>query len=100
MKVPQLEPKYLEELRGIVHSNVDTRRWKPVIFGSRATGQARKTSDIDIGLIGPEKLPDEVHAKLWDELDKSDIPYVMEIVDVSQTKPEFREIALKKVVDL
>ncbi len=96
----QLEPQYLDELRNIIYSTVDTQRWKPLVFGSRATGKARKTSDIDIALLGNSKVSDEVMLGLWNKLDDSSIPYVVEVVDISQVTPEFRKVALKKVANL
>ncbi len=89
----QLEECYLEELVRIVSQFVDTDVWKPVIFGSRASGRAREFSDIDLGFIGSEKLPGKVEAQLWAALDDSDIPYVVDIVDMSLASQDFLALA-------
>lgn len=92
----RLEQKYLERLRQIVAENVDTRQWRPVIFDSRITGKAQRFSDIDLGFIGTKPLPLDVESKHWDVLDDSDVPYVVDIVDFSQTEKGFRKVAEKK----
>ena len=96
----QLEDCYLEELRRIVVRYVDTDEWRPVIFGSRANGTARKFSDIDIGFIGTKPLPFSVKSRLWNALDDSDIPYVVDIVDLSVATAEFRRIVEQSKVYL
>ncbi len=84
-----IEEKYLNELREIVMANVDTSKWQPVVFGSRVKGTSRKFSDIDLGFKGSVPMPISVVAKLWNALDDSDIPYVVDIVDLSLVSMEF-----------
>jgi type I restriction enzyme S subunit len=92
----QLEPAYLRELHDILYRNIDTSRWKPIVFGSRVTGKARQTSDIDIGIIGNERLPIAIRQQLGEALDNSDIPYVVEVVDFKDTTAKFQEVALQE----
>ena len=96
----QLEQKYLEELNLIVRAHVDTRTWRPVIFGSRARGTAQRFSDVDLGFIGSQPLPWKVKTALWEALDDSNIPYVVDIVDLQSASPELRELAEKEMVQL
>jgi uncharacterized protein len=96
----QLEPKYLDELTSIVRKHVDARTWQPVIFGSRARGTAQKFSDVDLGFVGPQPLPVHIKTALWEALDDSDIPYVVDIVDLQSASAEFRELAEKEMVPL
>ncbi len=96
----QLEDYYLEELRRIVARYVDIDEWHPVIFGSRANGTAHKFSDIDIGFIGTKPLPFSVRSRLWNALDDSNIPYMVDIVDLSAATTEFRNTVEQSKVDL
>jgi len=89
----QLEQPYLEMLKTIVNKQVDTAQSRPVIFGSRATGRAHKFSDIDLGFVGPKPLPRNIQTQLWLALDESDIPYVVDIVDLSVAQADFKEVA-------
>jgi predicted nucleotidyltransferase len=96
----RLEEPYLSMLRRIVGEQIDTNRWQPVIFGSRAQGRGHRFSDIDLGFIGKEPLPTALQTRLWDALDESDIPYVVDIVDLSSAQPEFKQVAEQAVVRL
>ncbi|HEY1835298.1 MAG TPA: nucleotidyltransferase domain-containing protein [Candidatus Saccharimonadales bacterium] len=96
----QLEQKYLNELLTIVRAHVDVRTWRPVIFGSRARGTAQRFSDVDLGFVGSQPLPQKMKTELWEALDDSDIPYVIDIVDLSSVSPELRELAGKEMVQL
>lgn len=52
-----------------------------IIFGSRAKGNYRKGSDVDLAIVGPCLTPDVVvrlHALLEDE---GPLPYYFDIVD-------------------
>jgi len=96
----QLEKPYLKALKAIVAEQVDTNTWQPVIFGSRGSGRAQKFSDIDLGFIGDKPLPAKVEVGLWEALDDSDIPYVVDIVDLSAVQPEFRALAEQTMVEI
>jgi uncharacterized protein len=96
----QLEEPHLKALRTIVAEQVDTATWQPVVFGSRASGRAQQFSDIDLGFIGPVPLPERIQAQLWDALDESDIPYVVDIVDLTTAGAEFRQVAEQAMVRL
>ncbi|MGH7195716.1 MAG: nucleotidyltransferase domain-containing protein [Candidatus Saccharimonadales bacterium] len=96
----QLETNYLNDLRRIVEGCVDTSVWRPVIFGSRASGKARKFSDIDLGFIGDKPLPQSTKMRLWEALDDSDIPYVVDIVDLANTQADFKAVATQHIENL
>jgi type I restriction enzyme S subunit len=61
-------------------------------FGSRARGQARPFSDLDLALLGPEPLSPETSATLADELSESDLPWKVDLVDLARTSDAFRRI--------
>ncbi|HVC36411.1 MAG TPA: nucleotidyltransferase domain-containing protein [Candidatus Dormibacteraeota bacterium] len=96
----QLEEPYLNMLRQIVAEQIDANRWQPVIFGSRAQGRAHRFSDIDLGFVGKDPLPLALRASLIDALDESNIPYVVDIVDLITTAPEFKQVAEQAMVKL
>ena len=54
---------------------------KAIIFGSRAMGNYRKGSDIDIAIIG-EKITDQIKTRVSSILNQElPIPYFIDIVD-------------------
>ncbi len=70
------------------------------IFGSHATGTARKWSDIDVGLSSPFPLKLNLLAHIDEELEDSDIPYKVDVVDFNRVSEEFKNIALQKTIPL
>ncbi len=49
-----------------------------LIYGSRAKGNFREGSDIDLTLVG-EKIPDEIQSRLFWEIDDLNTPYLFDI---------------------
>ncbi len=49
-----------------------------IIYGSRAKGNFREGSDIDITLVGP-LLSEPIKSKVWLDLDALDTPYLIDI---------------------
>lgn len=69
------------------------------IFGSRARGDYKKNSDIDIAIFGDIK--DEEEYKILNEFDLLDIPYTFDIIFVKKiNKEEFINSILKEGVVL
>ncbi len=56
---------------------------KAVIFGSRAKGNYRNGSDIDIALFGNE-LKMEVLSRLEQDIDDLSLPYTFDFVSITQ----------------
>lgn len=70
------------------------------VYGSRAAGNAQKWSDVDIGIKGGKEVPVRKLALIAEELEKSKIPYKVDVVDFSKTSTEFKELALKEIIKL
>ncbi|NCA11657.1 nucleotidyltransferase domain-containing protein, partial [bacterium] len=67
------EDRYLAAARRICLEMVP-ERYEVFLFGSRARGHCEHSSDIDIGIAGPEPLPGGV-SRLTDRLLDSDVPW-------------------------
>lgn len=59
------------------------------IFGSRAIGNYRDNSDIDLVLWGD--LTEELIAKIKDELEELPLPYSFDIKSYDELPPELKE---------
>lgn len=72
-----LKDRYYEELKALyfLFPNID----EIIIFGSRARGDYRENSDIDIALKG--NLTKIDIALIRDHLDESRIPYTTDVVE-------------------
>jgi len=74
-------------VRRILSSHVPDR---PVyIFGSRATGKARRRSDIDLAIGGKEPLTLHQRALLNMDFEESDLPVTVDILDLNAIETPF-----------
>ncbi len=88
--------KILEELRHIVFETLGKEGVMVYLFGSWARQQAARASDIDIAVEFRNSLPPGALAKLRERLEESNIPYRVDVVDLSKASPYFREQVLKE----
>jgi uncharacterized protein len=63
-------------------------------FGSRISGTAKPYSDLDLVVMGPEKLPRAVLYGLRDDFEECDLPYRIDLLDWNRLSPEFKKIIL------
>jgi predicted nucleotidyltransferase len=86
-------PKSFEEILSIIEdcSSID----EVIIYGSRAKGNFREGSDIDITLKG--NIIKEDLSKLWQKLDNSFIPYKFDISVYTALKSESLIEHIKRV---
>jgi predicted nucleotidyltransferase len=69
---------------------------KVLAFGSRVSGKNLKPfSDLDLAIIGNEKLPLDLLGKIKEEFSNSDLPFVVDIVDYNAVDKNFAEIIQK-----
>lgn len=65
-------------------------------FGSRVDGTARKYSDLDLVLVGPESLGRKrIHA-LCEELEESPLSFTVDVLDWCRISPEFRDVVSRR----
>lgn len=89
-----------KQIKDIVKRSLGGTSYKIFVFGSRATGENRQWSDIDLGILSKEKIPGHVMIKIEGEFENSQIPYKIDLIDFQTVSDQFRKIALKKVVYL
>ena len=69
------------------------------MFGSRATGKARRYSDLDLAIVGSGSLNLRTLGRLLMEFEESDLPFTVDVVDWNSASESFRkEIAKDWVV--
>jgi predicted nucleotidyltransferase len=86
----------LREAAAIARRVLGPQRVRMILFGSRARGGGRPTSDIDLALLGDGPLPPELLSRLRDAFEESNIPYAVDVVDLSQVTAAFREKVLRE----
>jgi predicted nucleotidyltransferase len=95
-----MKKEYLAKIKEILDQYMGNEPVEAFIFGSRATGKAKITSDFDIGIRYQKGCKsDEVKlSKLREAFEESTLPFDVDVVDIDETGKEFREEALKKVI--
>jgi predicted nucleotidyltransferase len=89
-----LPPRLLGALQGLAKAyrqqGVDL-----FIFGSFARGDARKTSDLDLGVIWRSERSERTFSRLYDDVQALPTIRKIDLVDFSQASPSFRRLAEK-----
>ena len=70
------------------------------VFGSRATWVTKDSSDLDLALEGDTDIPQRSLSALEMAFEDSDLPFVVDIVDVNRIGERFRQIVAKQRVPL
>jgi type I restriction enzyme S subunit len=67
-------------------------------FGSRATGQPKSYSDLDLAIMTARPLTLNQLTELTDAFADSDLPWKVDIVDWASTDERFRDIIRRQSV--
>jgi predicted nucleotidyltransferase len=88
----QLVLKILRE-----HLPPSAKTW---VFGSRATGRARRYSDLDLAIDAGRRLALDEIAILSEAFSDSDLPYKVDLVDWREIDDRWRQIIVAERVAL
>ena len=83
----------IQAANSIIRAHV-TPEYKTVLFGSHAQGNALPTSDIDIGIIGPDRVPFSVMTKILDKIEEIPTLRKIDIVDLRTVDIMFQKNVL------
>jgi predicted nucleotidyltransferase len=88
--------KALAEVRCIVRELLAGQEVAVYLFGSWARGEATPCSDIDLAVESRTPLPPGLLAQLRERLEESRVPYRIEVVDLREAGPAFRQRVLEE----
>jgi len=88
-----VEPKQLEVVKKILQKHIPN--YEVWIFGSRATGKAKKYSDLDLVIITESEINPLTMALLRESFSESGLPFKVDIIDWATTSETFRELIKK-----
>lgn len=66
------------------------------VFGSRVNGTAKKYSDLDLVIVGKEKIPTRKMNALREAFEDSDLPIRVDVLDWHAISSDFRVIIEKR----
>ncbi len=83
-----INPQDLEIVRAILrkYTPADAKIW---VFGSRANGTTKPSSDLDIALDYGRKMTKDESNNLYFAFEDSPLPYRVDCIDIKATNPEF-----------
>lgn len=90
----------LSQLKLIVKKHLNDSRYKAFVFGSRTLDTHRKFSDLDIGIMGPAKIPTSILIQIQNDLSDSNIPYLTDVVDFSSVSETFKNKTLSNIINI
>ena len=88
---------YLNIVKHIVLKHIPKDEFAVFLFGSRAAGNAKALSDIDVGILGMRPLPSIITADLEFDLEESIVPFKIDLIDFYQVDEVFKAEALSAV---
>ena len=94
--IPQVLVESLEELAEGVLSGYSGLRI--VVFGSRAAGNPRPTSDVDIGIDAGAAIDSRTMFALRERLERVRTLIAVDVVDLARVDPAFRDAVLREGV--
>jgi len=101
-QIAHLKPLSVDEVLTAVSTII--ARYLPaariLLFGSRARGNARRTSDFDIAVDAGSKIPLEVIARIEEEIDELHTLKSIDIIDLNRVNHTFKAIILKNGVNI
>jgi predicted nucleotidyltransferase len=90
--------QYLAEARRLTLAALQGLPVQVFLFGSRATGDAGRHSDIDIAVLPLGELPVATLSRLRERLEESHIPYPVDVVNLANAESSLRRRVLAEGV--
>lgn len=95
-----IETRYLEQAKSIINSILQDEKLKIYVFGSRATGKAKKYSDLDLALQSDKKINSDKINKINYELEETTIPYKIDVIDLDTITENFKKYIEKDLIEI
>ena len=89
-----LSTKHLDIVRRILAEHVPASEVRA--FGSRVSGDAKKHSDLDLAVVGRERMPLRKLGELRAAFEESTLPIRVDVLDWRGISPEFQKVVERK----
>ena len=84
-------------VKEVLESNLNGISYRAFIFGSQANQSDLKRSDIDVGILADNEIPDINMFKISSAIEDLPMLYKIDLVDFKQVSDKFRSVALQNV---
>lgn len=95
----EVRRRALDEVKRIVLGGLAGRRTRVYLFGSCARGNPARFSDIDVAVEPLDPIPAGVFVDLRDALEDSDVPYFVDLVDLSEAGDRVRSAVRREGIE-
>lgn len=92
MLVPMTADEIEREAARIIRKHLGAE-YRVFLFGSRATGDARRGSDYDIGVEGPEQIDLSTLFAIQEEIEELPTLHKIDVVDFAGASSAFQRVA-------
>lgn len=86
----------LQQVRQIILEKLGKHSAQVFLFGSQATGRAVGASDIDVAVLPKDELPVGLLSLVREALEQSNIPFRVDLVDLSKADESFRQRVMRE----
>jgi predicted nucleotidyltransferase len=94
-----METKWLKLLKSTLDLYLPAG-YHAFIFGSRAQNTNRKYSDLDLGILGKASVSISKIAHIKNDLEESNLPYRVDLIDFTTVTDKFKNSAMRKVIEI
>ena len=91
-----LQARWLADIQLILEEHLRGHTVDVYLFGSRARGDQRVWSDVDIAVDPQGPMPEETLVNLRGALEESSVPLFVDVVDLRRVTPAFRNRVLSE----
>ncbi len=96
-----LKKRHLDFIMQVLADNIPQKEAKFYIFGSRAKGNYKEYSDIDIAVKLPDKkLSADILGKILMEFSDSTLPYEVDVIDLNAIDDKFKNLIKNSLAEL
>ena len=94
-----LEKRHLDFILQVLQKNIPQAKF--YIFGSRAKGNHKEYSDIDIAVkLEEETISADILGKILMEFSDSTLPYEVDVIDLNAIDDRFKNLIKDSLIEL
>ena len=82
---------YKSQIIDIIRKYIKDKSIEILLFGSRAEGNSSMISDYDLAIRSKDELSETILSTIKEELDNSNIPFKVDLVDYNKVSDALRE---------
>jgi type I restriction enzyme S subunit len=91
-------PEHLRLVQRLLAERVPAREVRA--FGSRVRGRAKPTADLDLVVMGEERIADLIQAELRADFEESDLPFRVDLLAWRDAPPSLRAVIEREGLEI